>query len=186
MTKKHDIIWLESVDSTNSEARRRIPVIDNLSVVSALEQTRGRGQGNHTWLSPRGENLLISVIVKFGDGEMPAKNVVKISEAASRALVEFLCGYGIEAWIKPPNDIYVGDRKICGMLIENSISGSCLSYSIIGIGLNINQRNFDVSLPNPTSMVLESTKEAYDIAVCLDEFLDIFFSSLASHCGNDR
>ncbi len=174
MSKKHDIIWHKALDSTNDEARRRIHDIDNLSVVSASVQTSGRGQGDHTWLSPEGENLLFSVVLKFGEGEFHAKNVAEISKATSSTLVEFLSGHGIEAWVKPPNDIYVGEKKICGTLIENSLKGSWLSYSIIGIGLNINQKNFDVSLPNPTSMVLETNKEAYDIAACLDEFLDIF------------
>ncbi len=174
MTKKHDIIWFKSIDSTNNEARRRISVLDNLSVLSAFEQTGGRGQGDHTWLSSFGENLLFSVVLKFDEGEMHAKDAFMISERTAAALVEFLAGHGIEAWIKPPNDIYVGNRKICGTLIENSVRGSWVSYSIVGIGLNVNQRNFDVSLPNPTSMVLETEKKAYDIAVCLDEILDIF------------
>ncbi len=174
MSKKHDIIWHRSLDSTNNEARRRIHEIDNLSVVSASVQTSGRGQGDHTWLSPEGENLLFSVVLKFSEREFHVKNIAKISEVASSSLVEFLAGHGIEAWIKPPNDIYVGEKKICGTLIENSLKGSWVSYSIIGIGLNINQRNFDVNLPNPTSMVLETNKEAYDPVACLDEILDIF------------
>ncbi len=174
MSKKHDIIWFESLDSTNDEARRHISDIDNLSVVAALVQTDGRGQGDHTWFSPRGENLLFSIVLKFGEGEMNAKDMSMISVHTSESIVEFLSRYGIEAWIKPPNDIYVGGRKICGTLIENSIKGAWLSYSIIGIGLNVNQMNFDVSLPNPTSMALETGKKAYDINVCLEDFLDIF------------
>ncbi len=175
MSKKHDIMWFESLDSTNNEARRHISDIDNLSVVAAMEQTAGRGQGNHTWLSARGENLLFSIVLKFREGELHAKDAFRISGATADSLVEFLKGHGIEAWIKPPNDIYVGGKKICGTLIENSLRGSWVSYSIIGIGLNINQRNFNVNLPNPTSMVLEThKKEAYDIVVCLDEFMNIF------------
>ncbi len=177
MSKKHDIIWFNTLDSTNDEARRRIHEIDNLSVVAAFEQTHGRGQGDHTWLSPRGENLLFSIVLKFEEGRMPAKDSFKISRHTSESLVEFLAGHGIEAWIKPPNDIYVGYRKICGTLIENSIRGAWVSSSIIGIGLNINQRNFDVMLPNPTSMVLETKNETYDLNVCLMEFLDIFLTS---------
>ncbi len=174
MSKKHDIIWFDTLDSTNVEARRRINDIDNLSVVAALEQTKGRGRGDHTWISQHGQNLLFSVVLKFCEGEMAAKDAFTISEHTSNSLVIFLSGYGIDAWVKPPNDIYVGAQKICGTLIENSVKGPWLTYSIIGIGLNINQRNFDVSLPNPTSMVLETKKEAYDTAACLEEFMDIF------------
>ncbi len=175
MSKKHDIMWFESLDSTNDEARRHISDIDNLSVVAAMEQTAGRGQGDHTWLSARGENLLFSIVLKFGEGELHAKDAFRISEVTSGSLVEFLAGHGIEAWIKPPNDIYVGNRKICGTLIENTVRGSWVSYSIIGIGLNINQRNFDVTLPNPTSMALETHKR-YNINACLEEIMDIFIS----------
>ncbi len=173
MSKKHDIMWLESVDSTNSEARRHISDIDNLSVVAALEQTHGRGQGDHTWLSPRGENLLFSVVLKFEDGEFAAKDIKSISDVAAESVVEFLESYGIKAWIKLPNDVYVGAKKICGILIENNFRGDWVSYSIVGIGLNINQRNFNVNLPNPTSMVLETKKEAYDIDVCLGQLVGI-------------
>ncbi len=173
MSKKHDILWLESVDSTNDEAGRRISDIDNLSVVAALEQTAGRGQGDHMWLSPRGENLLFSIVLKFSEGELMAKDSYSISLTVSESLVSFLAKYGIEAWVKPPNDIYVGDRKICGTLIENTFRGAWVSHSIIGIGLNVNQRNFDVSLPNPTSMVLETQKETYNLEACLFDFLDI-------------
>ncbi len=174
MTKKHDIMWFESLDSTNKEAGRRISDIDNLSVVAAEVQTQGRGQGDHTWLSPKGENLLFSIVLKFGEGRVHAKDAVKISGHTAEALVAFLDSYGIKAWIKPPNDIYVGRKKICGTLIENSVKGQWISHSIIGIGLNINQRNFDVSLPNPTSMVLETENEAYDLSECLIGFMDVF------------
>ncbi len=185
MTKKHDIMWFETVDSTNDEARRRISHIDNLSVIAAGEQTSGRGQGDHTWLSPHGENLLFSVVLKFNEGEMAAKDAFMISEHTSDSLVKFLAGYGIEAWVKPPNDIYVRDKKICGTLIENSVRGSWVKYSIVGIGLNINQRNFDVTLPNPTSMVIETEKKAYDIAACLDEFLDVYMEEIPHQVRDD-
>ncbi len=180
MSKKHDIMWFNSVDSTNDEAKRRISDIDNLSVLSSFSQTAGRGQGNHTWLSAPGENLLFSIVLKFREGELHAKDAPEISRATADSLVEFLEGYGIEAWIKPPNDIYVGGRKICGTLIENSIKESWIRHSIIGIGLNINERNFNVNLPNPTSMVLETKKEAYDIHACLEEFMIIFSEKLSN------
>lgn len=159
MTKKHDIIWLESVDSTNEEARRHISDIDNLSVLSALEQTAGRGQRGNTWTSKAGENLMFSIVLMLssdasGRVHLEARNQFALNEIASLSVIDFLRVHGIQARIKWPNDIYVGSRKICGILIENSLHGKHVSSSIIGIGLNINQRNFDVNLPNPTSMVL--------------------------------
>ncbi len=170
MTKRHDILWFESLDSTNDEAGRRISEIDNLSVVAAKVQTCGRGQGEHVWISPYGENLLFSLVLKFGEGAFPARDIPRINEWVSGAVVDFLRGYGIEAWVKLPNDIYVGSDKICGTLIENRLKDSWLISSIIGIGLNVNQTEFDSSLPNPTSMALETSK-AYDIDACLDDLL---------------
>ena len=173
MSKKHDIIWLESVDSTNEEAKRHISDIDNLSVLSALEQTAGRGQRGNKWTSNTGENLMFSIVLK--DPKISARDQFVLNEIASLAVVDFLSMHGITARIKWPNDIYVGSKKICGILIENSLQGSAISSSIIGIGLNINQRNFNVNLPNPTSMVLCQAEEGLlNIHRCLEEFMDIF------------
>ncbi len=190
MTKKHDIIWLESVDSTNEEARRHISDIDNLSVLSALEQTDGRGQRGNKWTSNAGENLMFSIVLK-SPVLMPEDHFA-LNEIAALSVADFLSTYGIKAEIKWPNDIYVGEKKICGILIENSFRGKTISSSIIGIGLNINQRNFNVNLPNPTSMVLclqnqdtrhkhhnchsERSEGPFNIKVCLDGFMDIFTS----------
>lgn len=172
MKSKHKIIWLNEVDSTNEEAKRHISVIDNLSVLTALSQTAGRGQRGNSWLSAPGENLTFSIVLKY-EPKVKAYDQFVISEIVSLSVVDFLSSYGISARIKWPNDIYVGDRKICGILIEHSVTGDSLSSSVVGIGLNINQRNFNVNLPNPTSMVL-SGAESMDIQQCLEEFIDIF------------
>ena len=200
MTKMYDIMWLERVDSTNSEAKRRISDIDNLSVLSALSQSEGRGQKGNKWSSVPGENLTFSIVLKFGEqtagkaglsvaGKLrlavAAREQFVLTEIASLSIVEFLSRHGIKAKIKWPNDIYVGDKKICGVLIENSLRGENLSSSIIGIGLNVNQRNFDVNLPNPTSMVLETGFEE-DIKGCLEEFMDIFQGYLEYSLPNLR
>ena len=174
MAKKHDIIWLQSVDSTNEEAKRRISDIDNLSVLSAYEQTEGRGQRGNTWTSTPGENLMFSIVLK--NPKISARDQFGINEITSLSVVDFLSQHGISARIKWPNDIYVGSKKICGILIENSLHGSGISSSIIGIGLNINQQNFDVNLPNPTSMALCQPESTYEIHQCLEEFMDIFRS----------
>lgn len=191
MTKKHDIIWLKSVDSTNSESRRRISDMDNLSVVSALSQTEGRGQRGNRWYSEPGENLTFSLVLKFpangltGDLEpMQAYDQFVLSAVTSLSVVELLAEHGIQARIKWPNDIYVGNKKVCGMLIQNSLRGEWIADSIIGIGLNVNQRNFDVTLPNPTSMALCShdSESTFDIKELLDEFMDIFKGYLERYC----
>ena len=190
MAKKHDIIWLESIDSTNEECRRRISDIDNLSVVAALSQTSGKGQRGNVWLSEAGQNLTFSIVLKFPAKGLKAEmepmlayDQFVLSEITSLAIVDLLADFGIEAKIKWPNDIYVGDRKICGILIENSLRGEWIQHSIIGIGLNVNQRNFDVTLPNPTSMVLCSgILEEYDLDYILEKLMDIFKHYIKKFC----
>lgn len=126
-------------------------------VVFALRQTAGRGQRGNAWESHPGENLTFSLVLK--PFFLPAENQFLLSECIALALVDTLAHYNIEAQIKWTNDIYVKGCKICGILIENDICGANLSRSIVGIGLNVNQREFSRLLPNPTSIANESGKE---------------------------
>lgn len=178
MKSKHDIIWLQNIDSTNNEAQRHISELDNLSVVSALSQSGGRGQRGNTWLSEPGKNLLFSVVLKL---PIQAYDQFVISQMVSLAVVDLLGEHDIEAKIKWPNDIYIGDRKVCGILIENAVSGKWISNSVVGIGLNVNQRNFDVSLPNPTSMTLSCPNE-YDLEDLLEQYIGILSDYIDRFC----
>ena len=155
MEKLTDIRWYDMVESTNDEARRLIAELDNLSVIAARCQTAGRGQGDHKWHSRPGENLTFSAVLKFGNGglaPLAARDALLITETVTLALRLYLERHGVKARIKWPNDIYVGDRKICGILIENILHGQDVASSIIGIGLNLNQVDFPSDLPNPVSL----------------------------------
>ena len=191
MRAKHEIIWISTTDSTNDEVKRHIHDLDNLSVVSALSQTSGRGQRGNIWLSNPGENLTFSIILKYQTSEvdlqkrprMKAEDQVAISKVTAVSVTDFLREYGIDSKIKYPNDIYVGDRKICGILIEHSVMGNLLTHSIIGIGINVNQCIFDTTLPNPVSMKMCLSKaggrtEDIDLNECLCRFMNIFNENL--------
>ena len=157
------IIWLDLTDSTNDEARRRLSGLANLSVVAAREQTAGRGQGDHTWSSEPGENLTFSWVLQSPPlPPVAAADLLLITQLVTRGLCEYLQQKGVNARIKWPNDIYVGDRKICGILIENVLEGGRLRASIIGIGLNLNQSRFPAELPNPVSL-RQLTGERYGL-----------------------
>lgn len=175
MKTKTDIIWLESVDSTNNEAKRRLDSIDKLSVLSAVSQSAGKGQGDHTWTSSAGKNLTFSIVIK-PEGIL-AKDSFVISQITALSVVDFLAGNGIEAEIKWPNDIYVCGRKdgkkICGILIENVFKGESLASSIIGVGLNINQTDFPDNLPNPVSLK-QLTGRDYNLDETLEQFMEVF------------
>ena len=149
------IIWVESTESTNSELRRRIGELDNLSVIAAREQTAGRGQGDHSWFSSPAANLTFSILFRFGEGfpvTLGSSDAVLVTQITTLAIRDHLLSRGIGSRIKWPNDIWTGDRKICGILIENSSMGGMVTSSIAGIGLNVNETGWPAGLPNPVSM----------------------------------
>lgn len=153
------IIWFESLDSTNRELRRRIDACDNLSIVAARTQTAGRGQGSHKWSSRPGENLTFSLLLRFGKGLLHARDEQIINDWITPVITDFLAGEGVEAWVKKPNDIWVNDKKIAGILIENILDGEYVSESIVGIGFNLNQTDWSEDLPNPVSLSQLTGKE---------------------------
>lgn len=182
MGKKYDIIWHDSLDSTNDEALRRLDCLDNLSVIAAVSQTAGRGQRGNAWKSTPGDNLTFSIVMKYGDGllpPVPASAQFLVSEVTALAVSSFLRENGVPAKIKWPNDIYAADRKICGILIEHRVRGGMLSSSVCGIGLNLNQTLFPSDLPNPTSMKIETGMD-FSPKATLERLMDIFSDLLDS------
>lgn len=165
--------YLEETASTNDAARD--PRYVHGDVIVARRQTAGRGQRGNGWCSEPGMNLTLSAILE--PAFLPAEDQFLLSEAVSLAVADTLAQYGIAAQVKWPNDIYVGGRKIAGILIENDAAGSRLSRSIVGIGLNVNQMKFDPAIPNPTSMKLEKGRE-FD----LREILNRLLNALAVRC----
>lgn len=145
-----NIIWLETAESTNKTLREGLETYDNLSVVAAREQTAGRGQGTHTWYSTKGKNLTFSIL--YNPEMLLAQDMILITCATTLGIRDYLLEKGVTARIKWPNDIWVGDRKICGILIENILDGKRIRHSIIGIGLNLNEKDWPSDLPNPVSL----------------------------------
>ena len=163
------IHWLDEVDSTNAAVLRTMPDLDNLSVVAARSQTAGRGQKGNRWLSTPGENLTFTVCVKERLFDVP---LIRLNELAALSVRDYLRARGIPAVIKWPNDIYVGVRKICGILVENRLTPDEV-HSAVGIGLNMNQTVFPVELVNPTSMK-RLTGRSFDPAEELKALMEVF------------
>ena len=176
-----DILWLDKAESSNDEARKAIDNLDNLSVIAARCQTKGRGQRTNTWLSNPNENLTFSIVLK--DLKILPSEQIAISQITALSVVDYLARHGISSKIKLPNDIYVGTKKICGILIEHSIRSNKIMWSIIGIGINVNQTVFPSSLPNPTSILLErdQTKLVQDTNLDLDIQLEHFHKIFSSY-----
>lgn len=176
----NEIVTFRELDSTNDYCKKLLDSRDVTegTVIRALRQFRGRGQGNSTWESEGDKNLTFSVILHPLFLE-PSRQFC-ISMAVSLGISDFLAGMAGEISIKWPNDIYAGSRKIAGILIENSIVDNKITDSIAGIGININQASFGSHIPNPVSLQ-QITGRSYDLKECLDKVcssIDLYYSIL--------
>ncbi len=156
-------ITFDTIDSTNDYATSLVSNSNpnEGTVIWAHYQSKGRGQIGSNWSAEAGQSLLMSVILQ--PRFLMAYQQFTLNILASLAVRSALNSFGIQAQIKWPNDIYVGKRKICGILIQNILQGKSIKNTVIGIGLNVNQNDFDQSLPNPTSMKMMSEK-TYNVA----------------------
>lgn len=162
---------IEELDSTNSYAsslltKKHPP---EGTVISAKKQSKGRGQSTNVWESEWGKNLTFSIILY--PSFVSVSQQFEISKAVSLGVADFLSMHVDEVSIKWPNDIYVGKRKISGILMEYAIQKKIISSCIIGIGLNVNQEKFFSDAPNPVSLT-QLTGKKYQMDDCLSELLD--------------
>ena len=182
----HAIIRIECTESTNNYATSQVRVneVKTGTVFLAYSQTSGRGQLNNQWESEAGKNLTFSIFLKpfFLD----IRNQFLLSKVVCLGIEAFLSEFIDQVKIKWPNDIYVGERKICGILIENTVMNANIKQSIIGIGLNINQTEFLSAAPNPVSLKMITGKDS-DLEKMLNALLvhiDHFYQMLA--CGQEN
>ena len=149
------IKWFDSIDSTNRYCEEKIAEMENKSVIAASFQSAGKGQRGNSWESQKGKNLTFTIVLK--PSHITSEGQFVISQLVSLGIVNYLETKGLKAKIKWPNDIYIGDKKICGILINNTVNRDKVSSTIIGIGLNLNQTIFRSNAPNPTSVKLEKS-----------------------------
>ncbi|MBR4828495.1 MAG: biotin--[Muribaculaceae bacterium] len=145
-------IKVSQTTSTNTYLSRLAATLPGGTVIFTPRQTAGRGQKGNSWESEDGKNLTFSLLLK--QPPVKARDQFYLSEAASLAIVEALTDLAGDGFtVKWPNDVYWQDKKVCGMLIENSLNGSDIATSIIGIGINVNQERFLSGAPNPVSLI---------------------------------
>ena len=161
---------MEEVDSTNAYIMRNVGALEAPVMVLAHTQTAGQGQRGNSWEAEPGKNLTFSIF--FRPVELPPMAQFAMSEAVALAVVDFLAVHGIEAKVKWPNDIYFDDKKICGILIRHSVMGGAVSYSVIGVGIDVNQTIFLSDAPNPVSMK-QITGKNYDLTILEREIAGI-------------
>lgn len=182
---KDSIVHLLEVDSTNRYVHNEAAAlwqnrgISDFAVVTAGHQTAGRGQRGNTWNSNAGENLLFSILVRPGETLEVSKQFL-LSQAVALSIHDAMKCYGIDTLLKWPNDIYAGNRKLAGILLELDYSGAFVEQAIIGIGLNVNQENFPPMDRTPVSMKMLRKRDFTldDVLATVLDFFEHYYTEL--------
>ena len=165
-------IKLDEVDSTNNFLRHLDTPDDRRTLlVTAEYQCAGRGADTNRWESAKGENLLLSLRVM--PSALPPSRMFALSEATALAVKDALDAFSPGFTVKWPNDIYFEDSKVAGILIENDLQGSKVRSSVIGIGINVNQRRFVSDAPNPRSLA-DIVGHDVERRLVLEKFMECF------------
>jgi biotin--[acetyl-coA-carboxylase] ligase len=185
-----DVTYLPSVPSTNTWLRENAERFGNGHLVVTSDQTAGRGQRGNFWEAEPGKNLTFSMLLR--DNGLKAARQFAISEGVALGVLEVLrkelAGYVAPEKIKVkwPNDIYVADDKIAGILIEHTLSGNNLSRSVVGIGVNVNQTIFTSSAPNPVSMAQLSGHCDFNLDSIMERIAKAIMHRMELICVSDK
>ncbi len=172
----YNLIKLNATSSTNDKVKilLKSKKISSGDIVWAQYQYKGRGQYENKWHSSKGKNLLISCYKEFE--ELKQKQYSYINFVISLSVLKTIEHYiSNDNYIKWPNDIMSGQKKISGILVENNIKGDKLNSSIIGIGINVNQIRFR-NIPNATSIKLITRNE-----IRIEDVLDKLIQNIGSY-----
>ena len=165
----YTLLEFDSLDSTSDFLRDNHPYFPHMTLIRAEHQLKGRGQFDRKWESEANQNLLFSILLK----DINISRSFEIKNWIKTSMMNFLFKQGIDVTFKEPNDLYVKDKKICGILIETQATDSNLDYVIVGIGLNVNQKSF-VNF-QATSMLME-VKRGFDLRLLFHNLLDELMS----------
>lgn len=164
----YTILEFQSISSTNTYLKENYNDLSNFTIVKTEYQTAGKGQFDRTWEAEPGKNLLFSILFK----QVPLHNMKNLQDWIVISLSKFFKDLQIETYFKMPNDFYVNQNKICGILTETKIQKNTYEYIVIGIGINVNQTMFQS--PQATSLKNE-LKQGKNIANLFNHLLDIFY-----------
>ena len=169
----YTLMEFEELESTSNFLKENHSYFPHMTIIRAYHQTKGRGQFNRQWESVPKENLLFSILLK----DISFEKMESIKSDIRDTMVSFLADHGIYATFKEPNDIYVEHQKICGILIETKASHAHYDYIIIGIGLNVNQVDFQEDRPVSMRLITQVT---YDLNVLINDLIQRY---VAHHWG---
>lgn len=187
---RQNLIVLDEVSSTNDYLKELLSNIKPLAegtAIMAKHQTNGKGQRGNTWLTTPNENLSMSLLLY--PSELLIQHAFNLNMVICLGVQQWLKRYIKDVYIKWPNDIFVGRKKIGGILIENQLKGKTVKSSIVGIGININQQDFPASLSKlATSLKLNlgSTEPLSVEHCCLEMLSEIFTLYKQSNLTNSQ
>lgn len=152
-------IHFDEIDSTNNYLKNSYQLLDNFTFVSADYQSKGKGRNDRVWESVKGLNLMFSILIKDQKllNESKALSLMTAVEVAKLLERDNIDNVSIK-W---PNDVLIGDKKVCGILLE----GQLPNYLVIGVGLNVNQKEFPSNLRRPATSIANELNKDIDIEV---------------------
>lgn len=177
-----EVIYFEVVDSTNQEVKRTAQNYSHGTVVIAEQQTAGKGRLGRVWSSPNSTGLWFSILLK---PDIAPNQIANITLACGLGVCKAIRQFtGLNTLIKWPNDIIIGNKKICGILTEMTAEADRINYAVAGIGINVNTTEFDDEIKHKaTSLCIEcgtviNRAELFkEIMQSLEEEFDSYFSN---------
>ena len=173
---KYHLVHFKEIDSTNNYLKNSYQLLDDFTFATADYQTRGKGRNDRVWQSDSGENLMFSFLIKNKELMTKAESFSILTAVEVASLIE---KYNIgNVSIKWPNDILIGNKKVCGILLEGQVP----DYLVVGVGLNVNQKEFPNDLRRPATSLSLETKLKFDI----EELRDRLFSNIVNNFSNTK
>ena len=171
---KYHLVHFKEIDSTNNYLKNSYPLLDDFTFATADYQSHGKGRNDRVWQSNSGENLMFSFLIKNKELINRAEIFSILTAVEVASLIE---KYDIDnVSIKWPNDILIGDKKVCGILLEGQVP----DYLVVGVGLNVNQKEFPNDLRRPATSLSLEVKQTFDI----NELKDRLFSNIVNNFSN--
>ena len=171
---KYHLLHFKEIDSTNNYLKNSYQLLDDFTFATADYQSHGKGRNDRVWQSTSGENLMFSFLIKNKELMNKAESLSILTAVEVAKLIE---KYDIDnVSIKWPNDVLIGDKKVCGILLEGQVP----DYLVVGVGLNVNQKEFPNDLRRPATSLSLETKQQFD----LDELRNRLFSSIVNNFSN--
>ena len=172
------ILYFEKIDSTQLEAKRKIETLDNGSIIIAREQTAGKGTKNRNWYTGQASNIAMTIVLKPKCSIHQLENFTTIIAKSIQTAIRRI--YDYELQIKQPNDLMLHGKKICGILTECSSRQEEVQHIVIGIGFNVNERDFTKEVEEIATSLSKEFNKVYKIEEIVVAILEELENSITT------